>query len=163
MVYLDYSKTLNIIEFSVKNKRRLYMDYVQKLEGYFHKDFLAMDVNTECKAVNIVSYVRMLEEMVSERGIIVEKEDYDTTENHILIEDKSGDTHRWVVDVEHPTYFEVRHMNAVTFVGKDRIIDRKCDYKIDIPKGSTRNSLTYLYDTGNINQLENELLDEVDA
>jgi hypothetical protein len=132
------------------------MSYIEQLESYFHQGFLSMDVNIECKQNSIISYVKMLEEMLQERGIEVKKEEYDTSERYILAVDSTGKENKWIIDSEEEDYYRVRHMDAITHVAKNRIENGICNYKINIPKGSTRFSLTYLFDTGNINFLDIE-------
>ena len=133
------------------------MTYINQLEKYFHKDFLAMDVNTESKRYDITSYVEMLEEMIAKRGIKVDKQNYSKKELAIMIDDKKGYENKWLVYDETPTYFSVRHLDAITSVAKTEVASGKYVRKVNIPKGSTRKSLTYLRETGNLQIEENDL------
>ena len=136
------------------------MNYIEKLESNFHTDFINMKVNREMKFLRLKSYVDMLEQMSKERGIEFVRELYPIPSRYIVAEDKDGEEHRWDIEAEHSDRYNVRHMDAITSIGKNRIVDGKCDYKINIPKGSSRNSLTYLFETGNINQLEKDLIED---
>jgi len=139
-----------------------YMDYIEKLENCFHENFINMVVNKEMKFSNLKTYVEMLEEMLKERGVDIEKESYTIPQRQILVEDKDGVEHRWDIEKEHTDYYDVNHLGAITVIAKNKITNGKCIYKINIPKGCNRESLTYLLETGNVSKqefLEEDLID----
>jgi hypothetical protein len=94
------------------------LTYIEKLESHFNRNFLAMEVNYESKKYNIISYVKMLEEMCRARGIEIKREPFPISTFSIFIEDQTGAEKRWIIEEETETVYKIYHYDMVSMVAK---------------------------------------------
>jgi hypothetical protein len=124
--------------------------YVEKLESHFHSNFIKMQVNQDQKRWNIVSYVRMLEQMCKDRGIEIEREFFPITNNFIYIKDQFGNEHCWRIyeETNYGTY-KVSYYNVITeiYINKTyRDLDNRLCYleSVYVPEDINIFSLSYI-------------------
>jgi hypothetical protein len=125
------------------------LTYIDKLENYFHPKFLAMEINQESKKYNIVSYVKMLEEMCRARGIEIKREPFPVLTLSIYIENQTGIEKCWVIEDETETIYKIYYYDMVSMVAKHktyRDLDGKLKYngRLYVPEDVKRSSLNFL-------------------
>jgi hypothetical protein len=126
--------------------------YIEKLESNFHPRFITMKVNQESKRWNIISYVRMLEEMCKDRGIEIEREPFHITNNFVYIQDQNGEKKCWCIydETNHGTY-KVAYYDLITEIYKSKIYrdsDERLCYSecVCVPENVNQFSLSYIVD-----------------
>lgn len=137
------------------------MNYIEELESYLHENFLNSESNLSSKKYDTVAYVRMLESTVKALGHDVPKREYHFTIPHVLVDDYDGNEVKFLIEEDCGDYYKIRYFDVVTIASKNKITidsnnNMKYNQKLRIPKGSSRNGLTYLYATGNIDSFEEE-------
>ena len=144
------------------------MNYIEELESYFHPNWLGMESNQDMKKWQTIAYVKMLELMCKDRKVFIEKRPFEYREPAILVLNGKGAYDKWIIDEELDTTYRIRFLEAITHVRKDMVQNRDGKYYfencwstrkkdgtiklnyIEVPEEVSRNTLTYLIDTGQI-------------
>jgi excinuclease UvrABC helicase subunit UvrB len=122
--------------------------YVEKLESHFHSNFIKMQVNQDQKRWNIVSYVRMLEQMCKDRKIDVQREHFPVTNNFIYIQDQTSTEKCWTIEEETDNVYKIFHYDLVSMIAKSKVyrdIDGRLKYvdSLHVPEDVNRFSLDF--------------------
>ena len=100
------------------------MSYVEKLESHFNPAFLSMSVNTDSKKWNIVSYVKMLEQMCCVRGIEIKREPFPISSLSIYIKDQTGIEKCWTIEDEIDygacKIYKIYYYDMVSMIAKNK-------------------------------------------